>query len=29
MLIRNIRILDEITDIENDSVDVCVDSEYG
>ena len=29
MLIRNIRILDEITDIENDSVDVCVDSEDG
>lgn len=27
MLIRNIRILDEITDIENDSIDVCVDSE--
>jgi len=29
MLIRNIRILDEITDIENDSIDVCVDSEDG
>lgn len=29
MLIRNIRILDEITDIENDSVDICVDSEDG
>ena len=27
MLIRNIRILDEITDIENNSIDVCVDSE--
>ena len=27
MLIRNIRILDEITDIENDSIDVCVDCE--
>ena len=29
MLIKNIRILDEITDIENDSIDVCVDSEDG
>lgn len=29
MLIKNIQILDEITDIENDSVDVCVDSENG
>ena len=29
MLIRNIRILDEITDIENDSIDVGVDSEDG
>ena len=29
MLIKNIRILDEITDIENDSIDVCVDSEEG
>ena len=29
MLVRNIRILDEITDIENDSIDVCVDSEDG
>ena len=29
MLIRNIRILDEITDIENDSIDVCVDFENG
>ena len=29
MLIRNIRILEEITDIENDIIDVCVDSEYG
>jgi hypothetical protein len=29
MLIQNIRILDEITDIENDSIDVCVKSEDG
>ena len=29
MLIKNIRILDEITDIENDSIDVCIDSENG
>ena len=29
MVIKNIRILDEITDIENDSIDVCVDSEDG
>ena len=29
MLIRNIRILDEITDIENDSIDVCLESEEG
>ncbi len=29
MLIKNIRIIDEITDIENDSIDVCVDSEDG
>lgn len=29
MLIRNIRILEEITDIENDCIDVCVDSEDG
>lgn len=29
MLIKNIRILNEITDIENDSIDVCVDSEDG
>jgi len=29
MLIKNIRILDEITDIENDSIDVCLDSEDG
>jgi len=29
MSIKNIRILDEITDIENDSIDVCVDSEEG
>ena len=29
MLVRNIRILDKITDIENDSIDVCVDSEDG
>jgi hypothetical protein len=29
MLIKNIRILDEITDIENDSIDVCVDFEDG
>ena len=29
MLIKNIRIIDEITDIENDSVDVCVESEDG
>lgn len=29
MLIKNIRILDEITDIENDSIDVCVDSQDG
>lgn len=29
MLIRNIRVLDKITDIENDSIDVCVDSENG
>lgn len=29
MQIRNIRILEEITDIENDSIDVCVDSEDG
>jgi len=29
MLIRDIRILDEITDIENDSIDVCVNSEDG
>ena len=29
MLIKNIRILDEIIDIENDSIDVCVDSEDG
>lgn len=29
MLLRNIQILDEITDIENDSIDVCVDSEDG
>lgn len=29
MLIKNIQILDEITDIENDSIDVCVDSEDG
>ena len=29
MLIKNIRILDKIIDIENDSIDVCVDSEDG
>ena len=29
MLIKNIRIIDEITDIENDSIDVCVESEDG
>jgi hypothetical protein len=29
MLIKNIRSLDEITDIENDSIDVCADSEDG
>ena len=29
MLIKNIRILDEITDIENDCIDVCVDSQDG
>ena len=29
MLIKNIRILDEITDIENDSIDVCLESEDG
>jgi hypothetical protein len=29
MLIKNIRILDQITDIENDSIDVCVDFEDG
>ena len=29
MRIKNIRILEEITDIENDSIDVCVDSEDG
>lgn len=29
MLIRNIRIIDEITDIENDSIDVCMDSPDG
>lgn len=29
MLIKNIRILTEITDIENDCIDVCVDSEDG
>lgn len=29
MSIKNIRILDEITKIENDSIDVCVDSEDG
>ena len=29
MLIKNIRILDEISDIESDSIDVCVDSEDG
>ncbi len=29
MLIKNIRIIDEITDIENDSIDVCVDSKDG
>ncbi len=29
MLITDIRILDEITDIENDSIDVCVDCEDG
>lgn len=29
MLIRNIQIIDEITDIENDSIDVCVDLEDG
>ena len=27
MLIKSIRILDEISDIENDSIDVCVDCE--
>jgi hypothetical protein len=29
MLIKNIRIIDEIIDIENDSVDVCVECEDG
>lgn len=29
MLIKNIRIVDQITDIENDSIDVFVDSEDG
>jgi hypothetical protein len=29
MLIKNIRIINEITDIENDSIDVCVESEDG
>lgn len=29
MLIKNIRILEDITNIENDSIDVCVDSEDG
>lgn len=29
MLIKNIQIIDEITDIENDCIDVCVDSEDG
>ena len=29
MLIKNIRIIDQITDIENDSIDVFVDSEDG
>jgi hypothetical protein len=29
MRIKNIQILDEIIDIENDSIDVCVDSEDG
>lgn len=29
MLIKSIRILDEITDIENESIDVCVDFENG
>jgi hypothetical protein len=29
MLIKNIRILNEIIDIEDDSIDVCVDSEDG
>ena len=29
MLIKKIRILEEIIDIENDSIDVCVDSEDG
>lgn len=29
MWIRNIRVLDEITDIENDSIDIFVDSEDG
>ena len=29
MLITDIRILNEITDIENDSIDVCVDVEDG
>ena len=29
MLITNIRIIDEILDVENDSIDVCIDSEDG
>ena len=29
MLIKNIRIVDQITDIENDSIDVCLESEDG
>ena len=29
MVIKNIRVLDEIIDIENDSIDVCVDFEDG
>ena len=29
MLIKNIRIIDQITDIENDSIDIFVDSEDG
>jgi hypothetical protein len=29
MLIKNIRIIDEIIDIEDDSIDVCVESEDG